>query len=218
MQDFSRFFTTYKPTDSPPIIPEEYSPEPTKVNPIIVPDYHIYEDNPTVSLIPIKFNDKPSEQTAQHEELQKVRFSQPEFSIQSDPKSKQTSSNYIVNYFVNKGLTLNQAKGIYGNIMQESGGNITAVSSDGYNSYGLAQWTGPRKKKLFDMYGTNPTINQQLDFLWWELNNTHKSALTALRNTNSIADATKVFMDKFERPNKKYANFAKRLNYAMKIT
>lgn len=216
MQDFSRFFTTYKPTDSPPIIPEEYTFEPAKA-PIIVQDSPTYDD-PTISLIPIKFNNKPSEQTTQYEELQKVKFSQPEFNIQSGPKSKQTSSNYIVNYFVNKGLTLNQAKGIYGNIMQESGGNITAVSSDGYNSYGLAQWTGPRKKKLFDMYGTNPTINQQLDFLWWELNNTHKNALTALRNTNSIADATKVFMDKFERPNKKYANFAKRLNYAMKIT
>jgi len=28
-----------------------------------------------------------------------------------------TSNNDIVNYFVNKGLTLNQAKGIYGNLM-----------------------------------------------------------------------------------------------------
>ena len=126
----------------------------------------------------------------------------------------QDYSNYIINYFINKGLTLNQAKGIYGNLMQESQGNIRAISKDGNNSYGLAQWTGPRKEKLFSMYGSNPTAKQQLDFLWWELNNTHKDALDALRRTNTVSDATKVFMNQFERPHKDYANFSKRLKYA----
>ena len=101
--------------------------------------------------------------------------------------------------------------------MQESGGNIKAKSSDGHNSYGIAQWTGERKQRLFRMYGTNPNINQQLDFLWWELNNTHKSALTALRQANTVYQATKVFMDKFERPHKDYANFNRRLKYANSI-
>lgn len=129
----------------------------------------------------------------------------------------QKSNNVIIDYFLNKGLTINQAKGIYGNLMQESSGKINAISNDGNNSYGLAQWTGPRKEKLFEMYGSNPTFMQQLDFLWWELNNTHKSALKALKNTTSIYDATKVFMDQFERPNKNYANFNKRLKYANSI-
>lgn len=124
------------------------------------------------------------------------------------------SSNYIVQYFVNKGLTLNQAKGIYGNIMQESRGNIKAMSSDGHNSYGIAQWTGKRKSKLFSMYGTRPSLDNQLDFLWWELNNTEKSSLEALKNTNTIEEATRVFMRKFERPNPKYANFNNRLKHA----
>ena len=121
---------------------------------------------------------------------------------------------FIINYFVNKGLTRIQAKGIYGNLMQESGGNIQAISSDGYNSYGLAQWTGPRKQKLFEMYGPNPTIEQQLDFLWWELNNTHKDALRALKQAKTVYDATKIFMDRFERPHKDYANVNRRLKYA----
>ena len=121
---------------------------------------------------------------------------------------------FIINYFVNKGLTRIQAKGIYGNLMQESGGNIQAISSDGHDSYGLAQWTGPRKQKLFEMYGPNPTIEQQLDFLWWELNNTHKDALRALKQAKTVYDATKIFMDKFERPHKDYANFNRRLKYA----
>ena len=123
-------------------------------------------------------------------------------------------SEFIINYFVNKGLTRIQAKGIYGNLMQESGGNIQAISSDGHDSYGLAQWTGPRKQKLFEMYGPNPTIEQQLDFLWWELNNTHKDALRALKQAKTVYEATKIFMDKFERPHKDYANFNRRLKYA----
>lgn len=127
------------------------------------------------------------------------------------------SNNYIVQYFVNKGLTLNQAKGIYGNLMQESGGNIKAISGDGHNSYGIAQWTGKRKTKLFRMYGNNPSLDNQLDFLWWELNNTERPSLEALKNTNTIDEATRVFMRKFERPNIKYANFNKRLKYAKNV-
>lgn len=132
----------------------------------------------------------------------------------NDDKQSLNDSEFIINYFVNKGLTRIQAKGIYGNLMQESGGNIQAISSDGHNSYGLAQWTGPRKQKLFEMYGLNPTIEQQLDFLWWELNNTHKDALRALKQAKTVYDATKIFMDKFERPHKDYANFNRRLKYA----
>lgn len=127
------------------------------------------------------------------------------------------SKSYIVNYFIKKGLTEVQARGIYGNIMQESGGNIRATSSDGHNSYGIAQWTGDRKRRLFSMYGTNPNLEQQLDYLWWELNNTESKALAALRNTSTVYDATKVFMNKFERPHKDYANFSKRLKYANSI-
>lgn len=132
--------------------------------------------------------------------------------------TKNNNSSIIIDYFVNKGLTRTQAKGIYGNIMQESGGNIKAVSTDGNNSYGLAQWTGERKQRLFSMYGTNPNINQQLDFLWWELNNTHKDALLSLKKTTTVSQATKVFMDKFERPHKNYANFNRRLKYANSVT
>lgn len=127
------------------------------------------------------------------------------------------SGNYIINYFMSKGLTKNQAKGIYGNLMQESGGNLHITSSDGHGSYGLAQWTGSRKQKLFSMYGYRPTMRQQLDFLWWELNNTHSDALTALKNTRTVSAATRVFMNQFERPDSRYANFNRRLKYANSI-
>lgn len=127
------------------------------------------------------------------------------------------TGNQIVNFFMNKGLTKNQAKGIYGNIMQESGGKHNIVSRDGHNSYGLAQWTGTRKARLFSKYGTSPTVNQQLEYLWDELNSTEKNALNALRNTTTVADATKVFMQKFERPANWAANFKNRLKHANSV-
>ena len=128
-----------------------------------------------------------------------------------------STGSQIVNFFMNKGLTKNQAKGIYGNIMQESGGKHNIVSRDGHNSYGLAQWTGTRKARLFSKYDTNPTVNQQLEYLWDELNSTEKSALNALRNTSTVADATKVFMQKFERPANWAANFKNRLKHANSV-
>ena len=127
------------------------------------------------------------------------------------------TSSQIVNFFMNKGLTKNQAKGIYGNIMQESGGKHNIISRDGHNSYGLAQWTGTRKARLFSKYGTNPTVNQQLEYLWDELNSTEKSALNALRNTTTVEDATKVFMQKFERPANWAANLKNRLKHANSV-
>ena len=133
------------------------------------------------------------------------------------PDDRTPTGSQIVNFFINKGLTKNQAKGIYGNIMQESGGKHNIVSRDGHNSYGLAQWTGTRKARLFSKYGTNPAVNQQLEYLWDELNSTEKNALNALRNTTTVADATKVFMQKFERPANWAANFKNRLKHANSV-
>lgn len=140
---------------------------------------------------------------------------QSESTQQNDDRTPTGSE--IVNFFINKGLTKNQAKGIYGNIMQESGGKHNIVSRDGHNSYGLAQWTGARKARLFSKYGTNPTINQQLEYLWEELNGSEKDALDALRSTSSVEDATKIFMQKFERPANWAANLKNRLKYANSV-
>ena len=140
-----------------------------------------------------------------------------EQNTQETSDDRTPTSSQIVNFFMNKGLTKNQAKGIYGNIMQESGGKHNIVSRDGHNSYGLAQWTGTRKARLFSKYGTNPTVNQQLEYLWDELNSTEKNALNALRNTTTVEDATKVFMQKFERPANWAANFKNRLKHANSV-
>lgn len=138
-------------------------------------------------------------------------------STQQSTQTESPSSNEIVNFFMSKGLTKNQAKGIYGNIMQESGGKSNALSKDGHKSYGLAQWTGARKARLFSKYGNNPSTSQQLEFLWDELNSSEKKTLDALKNTSTVEDATKVFMQKFERPAAQYANLKNRLKHANSV-
>lgn len=132
--------------------------------------------------------------------------------------SSESSNDDIVQFFIDKGLTKVQAKGIYGNLMQESNGKLDILSRDGYNSYGLAQWTGPRKARLFSLYGSKPNKQQQLEFIWTELNSTHKNALKALQNSQTVEEATKAFMDKFEKPATYAANFKARLKYANSIS
>ena len=62
-----------------------------------------------------------------------------------------------------KNIGVVQALGIIGNIQGESGFNHNIKNSIG--AYGLNQWLGARKAKLLELYGSNPTFEQQLDYL-----------------------------------------------------
>lgn len=119
----------------------------------------------------------------------------------------------VIRYFTDKGLTRNQARGIYGNLMQESGGSHTATNSRS-GAYGLAQWLGSRKDKLLETYGSNPSERQQLDFIWHELNTTERKALDGLLDTETTSDATRVFATLFERAGKNEMNMNRRIKYA----
>lgn len=119
----------------------------------------------------------------------------PATSKKSTPMSN--SSAYAMQYFINKGLAPHQAAGLVGNLMRESGLNPLAINP-GSKAYGLAQWLGARKKKLFSMYGNNPTLQNQLDFVWWELNNTHKNGLKYLMAARNAEEAARAGMNWFE--------------------
>lgn len=123
---------------------------------------------------------------------------------------------YAINFFKNKGLTDNQARGILGNLMQESRGNHT-VTNKASGAFGLAQWLGPRKQRLIQKYGRNPTMEQQLEFIWEELNTTESKAFQKLLNTNTIADATRAFAQHFERAGKNEMNMNKRIKFAYQV-
>ena len=122
-------------------------------------------------------------------------------------------NQYALNFFRNKGLSDAQARGIVGNLMQESRGNHTAINKSS-KAFGLAQWLGPRKERLIQKYGSNPTVQQQLEFIWEELNSTENKAFQKLLNTNTISDATKVFAKHFERAGNNEMNMNKRIKFA----
>lgn len=91
-----------------------------------------------------------------------------------------------VQYFVDRGMTPYGAIGLVGNLYRESNLSPDSVNSSS-GAYGIAQWLGSRKDDLFASYGNKPTLEQQLEFVWNELNSTHKRGLRML---NSSADAT----------------------------
>lgn len=122
-------------------------------------------------------------------------------------------NQYALNFFRNKGLSDAQARGIVGNLMQESRGNHTAINKSS-KAFGLAQWLGSRKERLIQKYGSNPTVQQQLEFIWEELNTTENKAFQKLLNTNTISDATKVFAKHFERAGNNEMNMNKRIKFA----
>lgn len=107
------------------------------------------------------------------------------------------SAQRAMRYFMDKGLTDYQAAGLVGNLMRESGMNPEAVNSSS-QAYGLAQWLGSRKKALFAKYGNHPTLDNQLDFIWSELNSTHRNGLKHIKASKSAEEAARNAMGYYE--------------------
>ena len=118
----------------------------------------------------------------------------------------------MTNYLMNNGLSTIAALGVMGNLGGESSYDPTAYNpnDNGGPSGGLAQWHDTdfngngRFSALKDFAkarGTNWTDRQtQLDFLLYELNTSYKDVLDAMNNATSIEEATRIFVEGFEKP------------------
>lgn len=112
----------------------------------------------------------------------------------------------IMDYFVEKGLTAQQAAGIVGNMQRESGLNPGIQEYGSGIGFGLVQWSFDRRNQLTSFANSvgKPAsdMNTQLDFVWKELNTTERSTLDAFKaNPNmSAGEAARVFSQKYERP------------------
>lgn len=110
----------------------------------------------------------------------------------------------ILNFFMRKGLTLAQAAGIVGNMMQESGLNPAIIqggrtADDSYTpengvGFGLVQWTFTgRQKPLVDhmkQMGVGITnLSGQLEFVWKELSGSYAHSLRAIKAASNPVDA-----------------------------
>lgn len=115
-------------------------------------------------------------------------------------------------------FTPEQAAGILGNFMRESGGedvppDINEGGAKGpprfSGGYGWAQWTGPRQVQFIDFAvqngymasrGVNATDAANYAWLKEELATGYKRTVDALKATSTSAEATTSFMNTFERP------------------
>lgn len=108
----------------------------------------------------------------------------------------------IMSFFINKGLTKEQAAGIVGNLHEESKFNTNALG-DNKTSYGIAQWHNERwtgLKNFASSRGETPdNLNTQLEYLWHELNTTENAALNKVKNSKSVTEAARNFAHGFER-------------------
>lgn len=126
----------------------------------------------------------------------------------------------IWDFLTSKGLGSTTVAAIIGNIGVESAGfQLDALSSDGHESYGLCQWTAGRKDRLFQMansMGKSPSdLDVQLNYLWSELQGSHKHALDATVSCgDNLEDATETFCRKFEVPDMRYAHLDRRIEIA----
>lgn len=104
------------------------------------------------------------------------------------------------------GWTKEQAAGIVGNLQQESGNFSSDVLSgnrkgDNGSAIGVAQWRNERVQRFEKEMG-KPLIGapfkDQLRFVNWELNNSHKEAGNRLRNATSAAEAAAIVDKHYE--------------------
>ena len=112
--------------------------------------------------------------------------------------------------------------GIMGNLMAECGGCWTSdlhynVSSS--SGYGMIQWLGGRKNQLFSIYGNNPTVEEQLEFMNNELYGTNgvtkqvtDAQLNEIMNASTPGECAYAFASYFERCAQKHR--APRRGYA----
>jgi hypothetical protein len=122
-------------------------------------------------------------------------------------ESPSSNRDYVWNYLIENGFTDEQAAGIMGNLRQEHG---FQTSGDG-----LAQWMGGRKARLMRM--KNPySLSTQLNFLVKvELAGNYSHVKRLLKNSDTVAEATTIFCNRYERPG--IPAMSKRLAYARQV-
>lgn len=105
--------------------------------------------------------------------------------------------NNAFSYFTGQGYTPSAAAGISAGLFAESGLNPNAVNPTS-GAYGIGQWLGARKQALFNLFGSSPTMDQQLSFVNLELGQGNGGG--AISGSATPQDALSNFITKFERP------------------
>jgi len=127
------------------------------------------------------------------------------------------SSDEAIKFFVDKGWSKEQAAGIVANLMIESNLSANALGDKG-EAYGIAQWHPDRQADFKKQYGKDireSTVQEQLEFVNWELNNTEKKAGNAIRKTEDALTAAATVDQSYERSKGKHRQL--RINTAASL-
>lgn len=109
-------------------------------------------------------------------------------------------SNYLMNELIKEGLTEEQAAGVAGNIMRESGFR-TNLAGDYNTSFGIAQWHNERNTAYNTDYGASGRLvdasyEDQVKYLLWEAKK--NGSLNAVKQAKNYTDAVDIWERKFE--------------------
>jgi hypothetical protein len=130
--------------------------------------------------------------------------------------AKTSTGQSIAQKLVASGWTPEQAAGIAGSFMQESGGDPTARNKTS-GAYGLGQWLGSRRKD-FETYSGKPlegsSLDDQIAFFNYETTHKEKRAGDLLRQAKTASEAAEIHSKYYERPGAAEANIARRQQYA----
>lgn len=98
----------------------------------------------------------------------------------------QTINSDNVSYFKQRGYNDAQARGFSAGIAAEGGsdGYSSFVNAQGNRAFGVGQDLGGRQKKLFEMFGKNPSHTQQLAFIDYEAHGGDAGMTKAFRAGN----------------------------------
>ena len=118
-------------------------------------------------------------------------------------KEEMTNAAEVIDFFVGKGWTQEQAIGIAANISHETGGSFKNTTKErGGDSYGLAQWRGSRLKDLEKFAGkpyNQTSVKEQLNFIQHELMTSESKSAKFLKEAKTPEDAADVFNRYYER-------------------
>jgi hypothetical protein len=128
--------------------------------------------------------------------------------VASDSDALSSSQKAAFEFFVGKGLKDYEAAAIVGNLIQESSVDPNAVEFGGGPGRGIAQWSvGGRwnhdshdnVKWYASVKGKSiHSLNLQLAFIWYELQNFSGYGLSKLKAAKNITEATIAFEVHFE--------------------
>lgn len=104
----------------------------------------------------------------------------------------------VLRGLVERGLPEHVARGVAAGVEAESRSNPN-ISNPTSGAQGIGQWLGTRQRELRRRYGDNPTLDQQLDFLVWELKGGDHGGKSVLSGADET-DVLRRYITDFMRP------------------